>query len=44
MVAVAIMAAFIMDKAGRKVLLSISGFFLIAALCALGAFFYIKVS
>ncbi|XP_065556927.1 facilitated trehalose transporter Tret1-like isoform X2 [Artemia franciscana] len=42
MVAVAIMAAFIMDKAGRKVLLSISGFFLIAALCALGAFFYIK--
>lgn len=41
-VAASIVAAILMDKAGRRVLLLLSGFLMSAALCVLGGFFYMQ--
>lgn len=37
-----IIAAILMDKAGRRVLLLLSGILMSVALCVLGGFFYMK--
>lgn len=41
-VGASILAAILMDKAGRRVLLLLSGILMTGALCVLGGFFYMK--